>query len=329
MARRFNILSLSGGGYLGLYTIAILESLEEQFGAPIAKSFDLIAGTSIGGITALALAAEIPACEIREAFQKNGGAIFPEHKRPTSRMGVGLELIRSLSGPKYQAQTLRDTIVGLVGADMKIGDLRHPVMVPTVNLTKGAPQVFKTPHHANFVTDQKLFVADVAVATSAAPTFFELAQIGNQHYADGGLYANSPDLMALHEAEHFMGAEDVHMLSIGTTTAQFSFSHVDGRQFGLAGWMKDHRLISVMIASQQKMTSYMMGHKLGSHYLRLDAAQSKEQQRDLALDVAKPAVQHMLIGLADSTAQEYANNLQLKAFFQHQGQNPSFYKQVA
>ena len=72
----FQILSLSGGGYMGLYTIAVLSELEDQIGRPLAGCFDLIAGTSVGGIIALGLAAEHPASNINDAFEEMGKAVF-------------------------------------------------------------------------------------------------------------------------------------------------------------------------------------------------------------------------------------------------------------
>ena len=87
-----------------------------------------------------------------------------------------------------------------------MGDLQHRVIIPAVNLTKGAPQMFKTAHHADFKRDHRLRLVDVALATAAAPTFFPISSIGDELFADGGLFANSPDLLALHEAEHFLGS---------------------------------------------------------------------------------------------------------------------------
>src|ERR1700722_15331694 len=75
-APRFQVLSLAGGGYRGLYTAQVIADLEEQLGAPIATRFDLIAGTSVGGILALALALEIPASRIVDLFTKHGQDIF-------------------------------------------------------------------------------------------------------------------------------------------------------------------------------------------------------------------------------------------------------------
>jgi patatin-like phospholipase/acyl hydrolase len=212
---RFHILSLSGGGFLGLYSISVLAGLEEHVGAPIARHVDLLAGTSVGGIIALGLAAEVPAAAIKAAFERNGTSIFSHRPAPVTKLEVMRDLYRALWKPKYQAEALHRTIIEIVGADTRLGDLKHRVIVPAVNLTKGKPQVFKTAHHADFRTDLHLKVVDVALATAAAPTYFPIAEIGDSLYADGGLYANSPDLLALHEAEHFLRqpCDAIHVLS--------------------------------------------------------------------------------------------------------------------
>jgi hypothetical protein len=86
-----------------------------------------------------------------------------------------------------------------------------------------------------------------------APTFFPLHRIAGELFADGGLYANSPDHLALHEAEHFLeqNLEHISILSIGTTTAKFSFSNTGETNLGWMGWMDNQRLPRVMIAAQQ------------------------------------------------------------------------------
>src|SRR5690348_14321201 len=78
----FQILSLSGGGYFGLYTISILADIEEHIGAPLGTRFDLIAGTSVGGIIAIGIANEVPAARIKEAFERNGTEIFSARHPP-------------------------------------------------------------------------------------------------------------------------------------------------------------------------------------------------------------------------------------------------------
>jgi len=330
MSDRFSILSLSGGGFLGLYTVTVLASLEEASGGPLARRFDLLAGTSVGGIIAFGLAAEVPAADIKAAFERNGVSIFSKRPAPTTWLGAVRDLQRFLCKPKYQSDALRRTIVELIGEKTRIGDLKHPVIVPAVNLTKGQPQLFKTPHHANFTTDLHLKVVDVALATAAAPTYFPIAEIGDALYADGGIYANSPDLLAVHEAEHFFGIplEQIHLLSVGTTTAQFSFAHAQGRQLGSFGWWREARLVNVMIASQQHSVTFMIGHRLGDRYLRLDANQSKEQERHLALDVATAEAQKTIRGLAAATVQSHINESRLRAFLVHAAPPPIFQHKV-
>ena len=80
MNNRFNILSLPGGGYRGLYTARIMADFEDQFGKPIGQSFDLIAGTSIGGILALAAAYEVPMSTVVDLFQDHGKKIFEKQR---------------------------------------------------------------------------------------------------------------------------------------------------------------------------------------------------------------------------------------------------------
>jgi patatin-like phospholipase/acyl hydrolase len=145
MGEQFKILSLSGGGYLGLYTISFLEAIEKRFGAPIARYFDLLAGTSVGGIIALGLAAEVPASKIRATFEEGGTSVFSHRPAPTSRLQSAVDLFRYFGKPKYSDVALRKMIGGLVGENGRIGNLKHRLILPAVNLTKGKPQLFKTP----------------------------------------------------------------------------------------------------------------------------------------------------------------------------------------
>ena len=321
----FQILSLSGGGYLGLYTVAVLSELEKHVGRPIASCFDLLAGTSVGGIIALGLALERPAEEIKAAFEEAGSRIFSNRPAPTTWLGKKRDFMRSLCSPKYDGVALRETVVNVFGKETKIGDLVHPVIVPGVNLTKGKPQVFKTDHHPDFKRDHRLRIVDVALATSAAPTYFPLAEIGDELFADGGLFANSPDLLALHEAEHFfcVPTNELRMLSVGTTTAQFSFSHVGGRQLGVFGW--GHRLAQTIISSQQMDVSYILGHKLGDRYVRVDEVQSEEQERHLGLDVATEDAKKTIRGLASGSTQAAINHKMVAKILEFEAPTPKFY----
>ncbi len=325
--RRFQILALSGGGYRGLYATSVLEILEEKAGKPLGRCFDLIAGTSIGGIVGLGLGLEKPMRSIREAFEQHGTRIFSARAAPKSWFGKAVDLSRSAFTAKYREDGLRETVAELLGAETRLEELLHPIIIPTVNVTTGAPQFFKTPHHKKFETDWKQRVVEIALATSAAPTFFPLAKIDKCHYADGGLYANAPDVYALHEAMFFFGVpeQQVHILSVGTTTASFNFSHRIGRNLGAVKWMMGNRLISMIFSAQQQCEGKMMEHRLGNRYLRIDESQSKEQQEDLGLDVASVEVQEMLIGLGRESAKRSLGGPTIAAFLDHEAGPSRFY----
>lgn len=314
----YQILSLSGGGFLGLYTAAVLAEIEERSGKRLADCFDLFAGTSIGGIIALGLAAGQSASAIRDAFIERGPCIFPLRpaKLKITEIGRFLKKVRSAS---YDPGPLKQTIEEIVGADTYMSDLTRPVVIPAVNLTKGGPKVFKTGHHERFVLDWGLKVSDVALATSAAPTYFPAHRIGDDIYADGGMFANSPDMIALHEAEQFLGVNrnEVRVLSVGTTTTDFAVSSSIDPKIGILGWMRTQRLTNVMIGSQQALANDMMRHVLGDRYLRIDRQQADEQRESLALDVATPEAIGNLLALAHGSFAEVSADPRLRLFLEH------------
>jgi uncharacterized protein len=324
---RFQILSLSGGGYLGLYTVSVLADLEQRIGASMATRFDLIAGTSVGGIIAIGIAGEVPAARIKEAFERDGTRIFSGRAPPRSAIGKAADVLRSVFSPKYDPRPLRNTIVDIIGSDTRMGELKHPCIIPTVCLTKGGPQIFKTDHHPDFSRDHRLKAVDVALATSAAPSYFPIAEIEDGLYADGGLYANSPDLIALHEAEHFFNVpiNDIRLLSIGTTTSQFSFAHASGTRFGLLKWTMGQRLVQAIISSQQQIVDNVARHRLGTRYVRLDSEQSREQEQSLSLDTANADAQKTIRSMAAVTVQAAINNPDLESILSHISAKPRFF----
>jgi patatin-like phospholipase/acyl hydrolase len=102
----FRILSIDGGGICGILPAAILAELEQRFlqGRSIDRYFDMIAGTSTGGIIALGLAHDRTAVEIRDVYAERGGNIFP----PTSKMGQIIRLLRQGHRTIYERQPLED-----------------------------------------------------------------------------------------------------------------------------------------------------------------------------------------------------------------------------
>lgn len=317
----FQALSLTGGGYRGLFTARALQVVEEHVGVPIGQRFDLTCGTSIGGIVALSVAFEVPMRKVVEVFERYGEVIFPPHPPPSSNFGKGWDFWQHSRKPRYSTDPLREAIAELIDKDATLNDAKHAVAIPAVNVTQGKPQVFKTRHKVEWTRDWKFKALDVALATAAAPTFFELAEVGGNLYADGGLFANAPDLLALHEAEHFFSVptEAVRILSIGTTTKSYSVSFSSGRQFGIADWMEEQRLFSVTISAQQQFVDQLIQHKLQDRYFRLDHEPSQEQARDLGLDVATEAACKTLKALADKVTTDVLST-NLKPYLAHQPQ---------
>lgn len=323
---RFQILALSGGGFLGLYTAKLLACLEERAGQPLGRSFDLICGTSIGGILALGLGAERPAAEMLAAFEADGPKIFSNRSKPPQGLAGLLDLARSALKPKYTDRALRETLVALLG-DQPLSASHHRLVIPAVNMTKGHIQMFKTGHLAAYVTDHRRKMVDIGLATSAAPTFFPLAKVSDALFADGGLFANAPDLCGLHEATCFLGqpAAQVHILSLGTTSAKFALAHDRGVDFGGAQWMSGGRLFATMISAQQQMANAMLSQQMGDRYMRIDSTPSPEQQSTLGLDVATSGARQTLRGLAEAAFQEVAGSPALAAFLDHRPAPPVFH----
>ncbi len=323
----FQALALTGGGFRGLFAAQALQCMEEHIDHPVGRHFDLTCGTSIGGIVALAVAFEVPMKKVVEIFTNLGPTIFPTHTAPEGKCQIGVDLFKHRNKPRYLSALLREAISSLIPEDTILGDALHPLAIPAVNVTEGRPQVFKTRHKPEWHRDWKLKAIDVALATSAAPTFFELAEVSGSLYSDGGLFANAPDLIAFHEAEHYFDVpvDAVRILSIGTTTKSYSISFNAGREFGVADWMQEARLFSVMISAQQQFVDQLMAHRLEDRYLRLDKEPSQEQASDLGLDIATPVAIQTLKALATKATTDLIGN-RLDSYLAHTPQLKLFGK---
>lgn len=296
----FRILALSGGGYLGLYTAVVLAELEKRAGEPLGRRFDLLAGTSVGGLLAMALAFEVPMAEIVRLFVERGEEVFSSRGLPGGRVTRLLDMTRSVLGPKYSGEALRRELARHFG-ERTMGDARHAVVVPAVDVGASRTKVFKTPHTQGSLGDEGLSAVDVTLATCAAPAYFPCVKVGERLYADGGLFAVAPDQVALHEAQHFMGAKQarVRMLSIGTATRGFQPADSIDPEAGAVGWLSEGRLILTLISVQQQHVQAVMEDLLEDRYLRLDA--DWPAQAGLGIDVATPEAAKTLIALGEKT----------------------------
>jgi len=321
---RFQILALSGGGFRGLFTAKILADLEQHAGAPVARSFDLLAGTSIGGILALALACEVPAQKMVELFEKHGTEIFAKQKWSWA----------GLRRATYTADRLKDLLTSpdLFG-ERPLSSAKHRVIVPSINYSTGKPVVFKTAHHPNFIRDHHYRLVDIALATSAAPMYFPRHVFNNSQYVDGGLFANAPGLLALHEAEKFLSqdARNVWAVSVGTMSSKFTVNPARNRNGGTLDWGGPNpaetpkRLFGLAISVQESITQFMLGHRLENRHLYVDETLTDEKAKAVALDKTDAAAREALLGAASEVSKDFLGKPEARVVLQHQPAAPQFF----
>lgn len=207
---RFQILALDGGGAKALFTAHVLANLERDLGQRITDHFDLIAGTSAGGIIALALGAGLSPAEVLEHYTALVDRVFPRRRQRRWRVG-------RLFAPAYDSSVLREVLHRVFG-DRILGDSTKRLIVPSWDVRSGQVHIFKTPHHDRLIRDWRLSMVDVAMATAAAPVYFRAANVDRARLIDGGVWANNPSVIAITEAYSMLGVplDKMRVLNIGT-----------------------------------------------------------------------------------------------------------------
>jgi patatin-like phospholipase/acyl hydrolase len=210
------ILAIDGGGVKGIFPAALLAALEEETGRPAVEQFDLVAGTSTGGIIAIALGLGLSAGELVAFYRRHGPEIFRGHRL--------LRRLRQIAIAKYAHEPLKSALTEAFGGRL-LGDSRTRLLIPSLNLTSGRVHVFKTSHHPSLVRDWRMRAVDVALATVSAPTYFPIFYSAEgDAMVDGSLFARNPAGMAAVEAIGLLGwpRDDVRLLSIGCTARPMS-----------------------------------------------------------------------------------------------------------
>lgn len=191
------ILAIDGGGIKGVFPASFLATVEEIIGDRVARYFDLIAGTSTGGIIALGLGLGLTAREVLDLYEDIGPRVFS-----TSR-GVWAHVprwARQWFRARYDTCVLRAALSARMEGQ-RLGDSSVRLVIPSFNLETGQPHIYKTAHAPKLMVDYRCDAIDVALATSAAPTFFP-AHLTIDHIPliDGGVMANNPVGIAVVEA---------------------------------------------------------------------------------------------------------------------------------
>jgi hypothetical protein len=271
--RSFRILTFDGGGVKGTFSASFLATGESISCKRIADYFDLIAGTSTGGIIALCLGLGFTAKEILELYLNHGGRIFPA----TGIRGRFRHLLRYKHSPDALQEVLRAAF-----GSRRLGESTSRLVIPAFDAVAGDVKLFKTAHHPRFKLDSLLPAWEVALATSAAPTFFPAHK---QILIDGGVWANNPVAVAIIEAIGILEVNPrrIEVLSIGTTSEPY---HVSGslRISGRLRWMLP---ISTLLLHAQQAGSMGLGHAITEHGKRLVRIDEKTVPGRFRLDDAR------------------------------------------
>ena len=270
----FKILSIDGGGIKGVFPAMVLANLENELKNrgvekwQVWQNFDLICGTSTGGILALALSLGIPAQEIYEMYLEKASEIFGNKKpfffgqlKKSSHERTNLEkIIRDkFKETKY-------------GDDPRLNDCKTNVCIPIYDLHMGKPSVLKSNYHPAFTRDYHIPAYQAALATSAAPTYFDpysaeytdLKGLKKTFHnkVDGGVVANNPTLLGIVEAQEAFGQDlsSLKVLSIGTGYQKYSDAETR-KKWGILYWMKKDnkkRLIDLFMQGQSQQVENLI-----------------------------------------------------------------------
>jgi len=169
------ILSIDGGGIKGTMPAAFLAGLEEDLGEPIGRYFDLIAGTSTGGIIALGLGMGRTAKELLELYEHRGPVNFGQDDANEKPPGKMRRFLRNLSangrhavGPKHDSAILARELKAVLNDDL-IGQSQTRLVIPAWDADLRSPYIYKTAHHARLQTDYRKTALDAALSTATEP----------------------------------------------------------------------------------------------------------------------------------------------------------------
>lgn len=282
--RMFRILALDGGGLRGTFTAAVLAQWDEMLNPgghnDLVKHFDLVAGTSTGAILAIGLALGLPPAQILNFYRTQGPKIFAKDR-----------WLRHWLRSKHDSATLRATLEEIFG-DRKLTE--HAccrLVIPTVRATHGESETIVTSHSPDRGGFASISAVDAALASSAAPTYFDEATIAgpvaNLAYLDGGIWANNPVLPAIAEALRYLNVplDRIDVLSVGTLASEADFKGALGG--GKAEWAAQSA--SLFFAAQEHAAATLADRLLSpARHLRVNQFTSEE----IALD-NKSAISEM------------------------------------
>ena len=275
-----------------MFPAAFLAGLEERYlnGSSVARYFDLIAGTSTGGIIALGLAGGLCASELRDLYVDRGREIFP----PGGNGIVGaverhLRKAAQCFRYRYDRKALMRVLDDVFG-NRKFGEAQSRLCIPSFDGRYSEVYIFKTPHHPDFRRDAKEYMTKVAAATAAAPTFYRPLEDNGYTFVDGGVWANNPVMIALVDALSCFALqrERVRVLSLGCGDSPYVVDDAKISRGGLWVWRD---IINASVRLQSQNVLGQAGLLVGADkVIRIDMPATKEK---IELDDWSGAVAHL------------------------------------
>lgn len=270
------IVSYDGGGIKGYLPAVVTADMEAKTGQPLGTMADMLAGTSTGAILALGLAAGVPALDMANFYRAKGPAIFRRSwgKRLRSCFGVADE--------QYSNEALHAGLKEIFG-DKKLSDLAAPCMAVAYEI-ETRQVVFFTSWDARRDPHRDFTLVDVAMASAAAPTYFEpwaaMSTAGDRFACiDGGVAANDPAQCAVVEALKAGHTPDsIRLVSLGTGQEDRSYLLQNARNWGLAAWGRP--LLDILFAAASDITDHHCRHMLPGRYVRLQQDMSEPVSMD-------------------------------------------------
>lgn len=268
------LLCIDGGGIRGVFPIAILKAIEEEFGKPVGQLFDVISGTSTGAIIAASVALNTSMGELMERYEIYGEKIFVKKSK------VGL--FKSVYSDRYLRRLLKHAF-----KDLTLGEIQKPLLIPAVDITHGKPYVHRTDFGYSSENELSIKLWDAVLSSCSAPIYFPPNNVNNQYLSiDGGLWANNPSLVCVTEALHHfkIDLEEILILSIGTGQQNIDFTMEENKYWGIRQWLPFQfpsfkvtpKLLDLAMDLSSESVSYHCRLLLRDHYLRLNTELSEE-----------------------------------------------------
>ncbi|WP_353280187.1 patatin-like phospholipase family protein [Wolbachia endosymbiont (group B) of Silvanus unidentatus] len=259
------ILSVDGGGIRGIIPAIILAEIEKRARRPIAEIFDLIAGTSTGGIVIAGLCKkdkpQYSANDLVEFYREYGPYIF---KSSFFRRSI----LSWFNCAQYPHKNIEFVLDKYFGDDILKNTLSN-VLITSYDIHNNRPFFFKSwREDRNFIK-----LKDALRATTAAPTYFapKYLKINQKEMVlvDGGVFANNPAACAYASGKRLFPNDDIVLLSIGTGRTDRSIEYANSKRFGKIGWIKP--LLNVMFASSLDAVNYQLNQVIADKYIRIQS----------------------------------------------------------